>query len=136
MTQNKENNDGWIYITTKNKSKHKAKIKTNGPKQIDYAKCKKCEITTILPLNNSDELFKCVSNKDDNIILKCILDKLDSYYHNGDKFMIMPELGKYEIEVCEIHKKYVLLKQSHLHTDLTLAKSFRNHAFRFVRITW
>ena len=55
MTQNKENNDGWVYITYKHKSKHKSKYKheykhknNSNPKMkqvkvIDYNKCEKCE---------------------------------------------------------------------------------------------
>ena len=110
---------------------------TNGKrKKIYYNRCKKCEITGTTTCDNLNEMFKVVSNDENNIILKCILEKIEPYIYNGGKFIILPESNKYEIEIFKIHKKYILLKQSHLHSDMTLRKGFKINAFRYVRITW
>ena len=127
MAKNTNNEGEWIKVMCK---------KNKPPKKHKYRECTKCEITTASTCNNLTDMFKCVSIGNDNAILTCILDKLEAYFHNGAKFIILPESGKYEIEVIEIYKTCVLLKQSHLHTDLTLQKGFKNHAFRYVKITW
>ena len=97
---------------------------TNGnEKKINYNSYK-CEVTITVTCGNLNELSKVVSNNENNTILKCILDKIDPYLYNT----------KYSIEVFKIHKKYVLLKQSHLYYDVTLRKSFKINAFRYVRL--
>ena len=88
-----------------------------------YKSCKKCEIKLTVTCGNINELFKVVVDNKNNTILKCILDHIDPYLCKS----------KYDIEVFKIHKKYVLLKQSHLDYSTTF-KSLKINSFHYVKI--
>jgi hypothetical protein len=121
MSSNQTDDGEWHCVTYRKKN---------------HRRCQKCEITATTTKQYLNEIFKPVSTCKDNIILKCILDDINKYYYNGGSFIILPECNKYEINIFKIYKNCVLLTQSHLHTDLKLRKSFKNHAYRYVKITW
>lgn len=132
-----DNNEGvWTNVTYKSKNKYTLNIQHSQNTQNNSIQCKKCEITKTITHNTIKDEYKNVSIGNENVILSCILDKIKQFKYAGAKFIILPENNKYQIEVIEYNKKYVILKQYHLHTDRTYQNGFKPHSHRYVRITW
>jgi|688.fasta_scaffold1219680_2 hypothetical protein len=115
----------WTLVSKKGKKENPNK----------YKNCTNCEITKIINNNNKATDFKSVSVID-NCILESILNKIAENIKENNKFIITPDNDKYEIQVIKKYKDVIILKQTHLHTDVLQKDGFKRHSHRFVKITW
>jgi hypothetical protein len=78
--------------------------------------CDKCEISLAYPVRDfpSRVDYRPVSNKTDNEILVRILHRKTSFV-KGNKFIVLVDGSRYGIEIVNVNKQYVSLKQYFLH---------------------